>query len=84
MIKKVVGIITLIIFITTLLPLNALAEERVNLEQISDKMPGDQVIIKGTTNLDEVTVKILRPNGTIMYVNVIKGTENGDFEDVIT
>lgn len=84
MIKKVVGILTLIIFITTLVPLNALAEETVNVEQISDKMPGDKVVIKGTTNLDEVTIKILRPNGTIMYVNVIKGTENGDFEDVIT
>jgi len=83
-IKKVVGILTLIIFITTLVPLNALAEETVNVEQISDKMPGDKVVIKGTTNLDEVTIKILRPNGTIMYVNVIKGTENGDFEDVIT
>ncbi|MEL7565227.1 MAG: LamG-like jellyroll fold domain-containing protein [Dehalobacterium sp.] len=53
----------------------------VMLDEIADKKPGDAVTISGTTNLAEVTLKVLRPNQTILYLNVLTG---GSFTDNFT
>lgn len=58
-----------------------MAADTVTLEDIPNKRPGGQVTIKGTTDLSEVTVKVLRPNKTVLYVNVLTGSP---FEDNFT
>jgi len=64
--------------------LNNSLEKIVNQQEIGMKRPGDQVTIEGTTTLDEVTVKVLRPNNTVMYVNAIIVARDGRFKDTIT
>jgi hypothetical protein len=55
----------------------------VSLEVIRDKKPGEKVVIAGNTDLAEVTVKVIRPSGSVMYINVLKVTE-GKFSDGFT
>ncbi len=58
-------------FICIIGSINVFANETVQLNSISNKLPGDDVTITGTTNR-EVTVKVIRPNHTVLYVDVLK------------
>lgn len=79
--KRLFCIITIIAWITVIFPLNIFAGGSVTLNAIPEKHPGDGVTISGTTVLDEVTVKVLRPNSTVLYVEVLDG---GSFSDTFT
>ena len=46
----------------------------ITLDSISDKKPGDSVVISGTTTFDETTIKVIAPNTTVLYLDVVKGT----------
>lgn len=76
--KRLFCIITIIAWITVIFPLNIFAGSSVTLNAIPEKHPGDGVTISGTTVLDEITVKVLRPNSTVLYVEVLDG---GSFSD---
>ncbi|RXZ80853.1 hypothetical protein EBB07_16710 [Paenibacillaceae bacterium] len=54
------------------------ADATVTLNPIANKQTGDRVVIAGTTALQEVTVKVLRPNETLLYVNVLQGPAFSD------
>jgi hypothetical protein len=58
-------------------------DDPVRLEEISERKPGQNVKIEGSTDLAEVTVKVIRPSGSVMYINVLKVTE-GKFSDGFT
>ncbi|WP_409343012.1 S-layer homology domain-containing protein [Paenibacillus sp. MBLB4367] len=47
------------------------------------KYPGDTVKLSGTSPFNEVVVKIVRPDGTVLYIDVVKA-EKGAFADAIT
>lgn len=80
--KKITSSIVLVILLLTMIvPSNVFADGTVKLDAISNKYPGDSVTISGTTSFDEITVKVIRPNNTVLYVNVLKG---GNFTDVFT
>lgn len=79
--QRVMSILMAAILIVCLLPIAAFADGTVTLDAIPDKTPGSDVIISGTTTLTEVTVKVIRPNNTILYVNVLKGSS---FRDLFT
>ncbi|MGB4631895.1 MAG: hypothetical protein WBI02_08190, partial [Tepidanaerobacteraceae bacterium] len=82
--KKLVSIVALVLILSMLLPLCAMAaDDRVRLEEISERKPGQNVKIEGSTDLAEVTVKVIRPSGSVMYINVLKVTE-GKFSDGFT
>ncbi len=83
--KKLVSIVALILILSMLLPLHTMAADdpAVSLEVIRDKKPGEKVVIAGSTDLAEVTVKVIRPSGSVMYINVLKVTE-GKFSDGFT
>ncbi|HQA61019.1 MAG TPA: S-layer homology domain-containing protein [Tepidanaerobacteraceae bacterium] len=82
--KKLVSIVALILILSMLLPLCAMAaDDPVRLEEISERKPGQNVKIEGSTDLAEVTVKVIRPSGSVMYINVLKVTE-GKFSDGFT
>jgi len=76
--RRLFSIILVITLVITLFPLNVFAGNSVILNTIANKYPGDSVTITGTTVYDEVTIKVLRPNNTILYVNVLNG---GNFSD---
>jgi len=50
----------------------------VTLNSIPAKAPGESVTISGATNLDEVSIKVIRPDSTILYVEVITAS-NGAY-----
>jgi|GEM_PF-901066 len=50
----------------------------ITIDPIPNRTPGDSVTISGATNLDEVSIKVIRPDGTILYVEVITAS-NGAY-----
>ncbi len=79
--KRLLCVITIIALVTVLFPLNISAGSSVTLNAIPSRYRGDSVTISGTAGLDEITVKVLRPNNTVLYVNVLEG---GSFYDTFT
>ncbi|MEN6315700.1 MAG: S-layer homology domain-containing protein [Clostridiaceae bacterium] len=79
--KRLFCVMTIIALITALIPLDIFAGSPVTLNAIPGKYRGDSVTISGMTVLEEITVKVLRPNNTVLYVNVLKG---GGFCDTFT
>ncbi|MGO4349453.1 S-layer homology domain-containing protein [Paenibacillus sp. MCAF9] len=61
--------------------LTAYADAQLTLNPITDKIPGDAVTISGSTSLKELTVTVLRPNGTVLYADVFNG---GNFSGQFT
>jgi uncharacterized protein YjdB/polygalacturonase len=55
--------------------------EAPELQDITEKKAGDTVTITGLTKLSTLTIKVLRPDQSILYVNVLKG---GNFSDSFT
>lgn len=68
--KRLLSIITILVLLITFIPVAAFAQETVTLNAISSTAPGDSVSISGTTTLGEVTIKVIRPNNIILYVDV--------------
>jgi len=67
---RLISILVIMVILLTVLPFGVDASEGVTLNPIFAKTPGDSVTISGATNLDEVNIKVLRPNGTILFVEV--------------
>lgn len=49
----------------------------------SVKYAGDAVNMSGTSSFNEVVVKVVRPDGTILYMNIVKVTQ-GKYQDHFT
>lgn len=59
-----------------LLPGFILAEgASTRLDSIPDAIPGENVVIRGSTELPEVFVRILRPNGTLLELDLLSKDE---------
>ena len=77
--KRVVCIFLAAIFLMASTALNVFADSAsVTLNSISDKKPGDTVIISGASSLGETTVKVVAPNTTTLYLNVLNGATFSD------
>ena len=82
--NRLISFLTIIAILFTVIPFRAEAvEEGVTLHPISAKTPGDSVTISGETNLDEVSIKVIRPNNTILYVDVVEAG-NGSYSNTFT
>jgi uncharacterized protein YjdB len=57
---------------------SASASSVVTLKEIQNRKPGELVTITGETDLPSLTLKVLRPNQSVLYINVING---GSFSD---
>jgi len=55
--------------------------DEVKLDSIADKVPGDTVTVSGTTTFGEITIKVIAPNKTVLYVATAKG---GNFTKTFT
>ncbi|NHN30154.1 S-layer homology domain-containing protein [Paenibacillus agricola] len=68
---RLFSIATIMALLLTLMPLNIIAASvNVTLTDIPTKKPGDTVTISGTTSLNEVIIKTIRPDTTILYYDV--------------
>lgn len=76
--KRLISIITALMLLLTLIPVAAFAQETVTLNAISNIVPGGSVEISGATTLGEVTIKVIRPNNTILYIDVVTAS-NGAY-----
>ena len=77
--KKYMAVILAVILVLQVLSPGVIAETstpNIILNQIPDKMPGDEVTITGTTNLTEVNIKVITPDSTILYVDVTEVTND--------
>ena len=53
----------------------------VTINDISDKRPGDQVTISGTSALGDISIKVISPDSTILYINT---TDAANYSDTFT
>ena len=60
---------------------NVFANEKIKLNSISDKTPGESVTISGNTTLSEISIKVISPNKTVLYITTLRG---GDFAKTFT
>ena len=72
-------LITVLIFVLTVS--NVFASEIVKLNSISDKTPGDSVTISGSTTFPEISIKVIAPDKTVLYISTSTG---GDFTNTFT
>lgn len=71
------SLLLVFVFLFSLLSVGYSAQE-VILNSIPDKNPGEDVVISGQTMFDEIVIKVLRPNSTILYINTVKGKNFSD------
>jgi len=78
--NRILSVLTIVALLLTLVPFSAFADQSVTLNTISAsaKTPGSEVTIAGTTSLTEVSIKVIRPNNTVLYVDVAD-VSNGSF-----
>ena len=77
MLKRLICVLIALSFVMTL-PFGAIADESISLDLISNKIPGATVTIGGQTTFNEVNIKVVRPNSTVLYVDVAN-TTNGSY-----
>lgn len=74
--KRLISLLTIIILLFTIIPLTAFAQDTIVLNPIEDTKLGSDITISGSTTLNGATVKILRPNNTVLYTDTIEGNFN--------
>ncbi|WP_045175584.1 S-layer homology domain-containing protein [Anaerocellum danielii] len=79
-IKRAIAMWCILIFILMLTPIAFSGQDSVIINYIADKKPGDEVTVSGVSNFNEVVIKILRPNQTVLYLNIVKVLD-GEFND---
>lgn len=75
--KVVSSILIVFVFLFSLLSIGFSAQEIV-LNSIPDKSPGEDIVIFGQTVFDEIVIKVLRPNSSVLYINTLKGKDIND------
>jgi hypothetical protein len=75
--RRIIAIAMLLTFFTAT---NIFAAE-LTIDSISEIGPGGTVVISGSTSMDEISIKVMAPNRTILYIDVVKGpTFNTTFD----
>ena len=54
------------------------APASVTIDKITDKKPGETVTVTGTNNLGSISIKVIRPDTTVLYINTITATNYSD------
>ena len=54
------------------------ADALVTINSISDKRVGDTVTVSGTNSMGTISIKVIRPDTTVLYINTVKGTDYSD------
>ncbi|CAM4390857.1 hypothetical protein FHS16_003610 [Paenibacillus endophyticus] len=81
---RIASLIMVFSLLLSVLPITALsAANPVELEAIAETKTGQAVTIKGTSSFSVVNIKVLRPDGSILYFNIVP-VSAGKFTDTIT
>ncbi|AZN39614.1 S-layer homology domain-containing protein [Paenibacillus albus] len=82
--KKLIALIAGAALLTSAAPLSALASAaQVSLVDITNKHGGESITIAGTSTYSDVVVKIIAPDGTVLYLDDLVVT-NGRYAKEIT
>jgi len=74
--KNKISSALLITFLLFILAVSSVyANETVKLNSISDKTPGDSVTISGSTTFPEISIKVIAPDKTILYITTLRGSD---------
>lgn len=82
--KRLIAILTVLIFMCSMVQISVFADSAVVLDKISNTTVGGSVTISGTSTLSEIVINVKDPNNIDFYYNVIRITEGNRFEDTIT
>ncbi|WP_161601366.1 S-layer homology domain-containing protein [Paenibacillus luteus] len=67
------------------IPVSVMAESaNVSLKDITDKVQGNSVTVEGKTSFEEILIKILRPNNTVFYYDLVLPDSSGNYSTTIT
>ncbi|WP_152392070.1 S-layer homology domain-containing protein [Paenibacillus guangzhouensis] len=81
--KHVISFLLTALLLTSIpVPAGAAAQPGLVLDA-SVKAAGDTVKLSGTSSYNEVVIKVVRPDGTVLYINVVHVTQ-GSFADAFT
>ncbi|QNK60218.1 S-layer homology domain-containing protein [Paenibacillus sp. PAMC21692] len=81
---RIASLIVVFSLLLSVLPITALAAaDPVELEAIAETKKGQAVTVKGISSFSEVNIKVLRPDGSILYFNIVP-VSGGKFTDTIT
>lgn len=75
---KLLSIITIVALLFSVAPITAMAAGEVTINAIPATTPGSNITVSGTTVLDRVTIKVIRPDQTILDYDSVAPT-NGTF-----
>ena len=81
---KLLSIITVIALFFSVMPLAVSAAGEVTLNAISNATQGSSVTVTGTTVFDRVTVKVVRPDNTLLDFDSVAASSTGAFSYTFT
>ncbi|NOV03693.1 S-layer homology domain-containing protein [Paenibacillus planticolens] len=83
--KKLSLIMATMLVALTVMPVAALASstDTIQITDITNKTKGEKVTVTGTSSFNQVIVKVLNPDGTVLYFDVVN-TANGSYSKEFT
>ncbi|WP_052947326.1 S-layer homology domain-containing protein [Aneurinibacillus tyrosinisolvens] len=67
------------------LPFNVLAANaNITVNDVAGAKPGENVNIQGTSSLPDVVVKVVKPDNTVLYFDVVKPSPDGKYSTMFT
>jgi len=78
---RIISVLLITILVFALTFSSVFATEIVKLNSISDRAPGDSVTISGSTTFPEISIKVIAPDKTVLYISTSTG---GDFAKTFT
>ncbi|MDD4844468.1 MAG: Ig-like domain-containing protein [Anaerotignum sp.] len=80
--KAIISVMLTLAMLIAFTP-TALCAEQVTLNALSDANAGDTVTISGTSSLSEVSIKVIKPDKTILFLDTVTPS-GGTFSDTLT
>ena len=78
---RIISILLITVLVFGLTVSGVFANDIVKLNSISDKTPGESVTISGNSTFPEISIKVIAPDKTVLYISTSMG---GDFTKTFT
>jgi len=73
--RRIISILAIMALLLMAIPVISFATDAPTISPIASKTPGSSVVLAGTTTLNDVNIKVIRPNDTVMYIDSIPAAE---------
>ncbi len=77
-IKRQFGFLLIIVLLLSFIFNSFASEALVTINNIPDKIAGDTVTLSGTNSLGTISIKVINPDTTVLYINTVSGTNYSD------